>query len=619
MTQRPCYILGISAYYHDSAAALICDGKILAAAQEERFTRKKHDARFPREAATYCLQEAGISLRDVHAVVFYDKPFLKFERLIETYFSFAPRGFASFVLAMPVWIKEKLFLKSTLKAELAKLNGGNNKTLPLLWFTEHHQSHAASAFFPSPFESAAVMCLDGVGEWATASVWRGNGNKLEPLWELRFPHSLGLLYSAFTYYTGFKVNSGEYKLMGLAPYGEPKYVDLILKNLIDIKSDGTFRLNLEYFDFMTGLRMTGKKFHALFGGPPRKPESPVTQKEMDIARSIQVVTEEVVLRLAKAVHRETGEKNLCLAGGVALNCVANGRLLREGPFEELWIQPAAGDAGGALGAAFSGWHQFMDRARKVDGKNDLMDGTYLGPKFPSSEVAARLKKLGAEFVELPADELDERLAEILANENVVGWFSGRMEFGPRALGSRSIIGDPRNPKMQSVMNLKIKYRESFRPFAPAVLAEDASEYFKLERPSPYMLIVAPVEEKHQLQTTGEQKNLFGIEKLNVARSTIPAVTHVDYSARIQTVHRETNSRFYNLLKKFKEQTGTSVLVNTSFNVRGEPIVCTPEDAFRCFMRTEMDYLIIENCLLTKSAQPATLKEDKRWQKEFALD
>jgi carbamoyltransferase len=616
---KPCYILGISAYYHDSAAALTRDGEIIAAAQEERFTRKKHDARFPRSAINYCLKEAGVELRNLHAVVFYDKPLIKFERLLETYFSFAPRGFASFVMAMPVWIKEKLFLKGTLKDELTKLNGDDRKTLPHLWFTEHHQSHAASAFFPSPFNSAAVLCLDGVGEWATTSAWRGNGNSLEPLWEIQFPHSLGLLYSAFTYYTGFKVNSGEYKLMGLAPYGEPKYVDLILKNLIDLKDDGTFRLNLDYFEYMTGLKMTGGKFHELFGGPPRKPESPVTQKEMDIARSIQVVTEEVVLRLARAVQKETGEKYLCLAGGVALNCVANGRLLREGPFEDIWIQPAAGDAGGALGAALSGWYQFLGKSRSANGGTDFMRGSYLGPRFSTSEAAAQLRGKGAVVEELSSEELDKRLADVLADGNVVGWFNGRMEYGPRALGSRSIIGDPRNTKMQSVMNLKIKYRESFRPFAPAVLAEDVSEYFQLDRRSPYMLIVAPVGEKHRFQMTKAQENLFGIEKLNVPRSSIPAITHVDYSARVQTVHKETNPRFYSLLKKFKEKTGTSVLVNTSFNVRGEPIVCTPEDAFRCFMRTEMDYLVVENCLMAKSAQPKGLQGDDSWKKEFELD
>ena len=616
---KPCYILGISAYYHDSAAALICDGEIIAAAQEERFTRKKHDASFPEQSIQYCLQEAKISFAELHAVVFYDKPMIKFERLMETYVSYAPKGFSSFVMAMPVWIKEKLFLKGALKKELIRLNGNDRESVPKLWFTEHHQSHAASAFFPSPFKSAAVLCLDGVGEWATSSVWLGKDNQLKPLWEIQFPHSLGLLYSAFTYYAGFKVNSGEYKLMGLAPYGEPKYVDTILKNLIDVKDDGTFRLNLKYFDYMTGLKMTGKKFHDLFGGPPRKPESPVTQKEMDMARSIQVVTEEIVLRLANTIAKETGEKHLCLAGGVALNCVANGRLLREGPFEDIWIQPAAGDAGGALGAALSGWHQFLEKPRVANNKGDFMKGGYLGPRFSTNSAAAELQEGGAILEKLSDEELSERVASILAEGKVVGWFSGRMEYGPRALGGRSIIGDARSAAMQSVMNLKIKYRESFRPFAPAVLAEDVSDYFNLDRPSPYMLIVAPVKESLRLDVSKDQESLFGIEKLKVPRSKIPAVTHVDYSARIQTVHHESNPRFYALLKKFKEKTRTGVLVNTSFNVRGEPIVCTPTDALRCFMRTEMDYLVVENCLLEKAAQPVALKSDTSWQKEFDLD
>lgn len=615
---KPKYILGISAYYHDSAAALLKEGEILAAAQEERFTRKKHDANFPAKAVAYCLQEAGISMDDIHAVVFYDKPLIKFERLLETYYFFAPKGFRSFVTAMPVWIKEKLFLKSMLKKELRKFLTSKKAQLPQLWFTEHHQSHAASAFFASPYEKAAVLCLDGVGEWATSSAWLGDQNKLEPLWEIHFPHSLGLLYSAFTYYTGFKVNSGEYKLMGLAPYGEPKYVDLILNNLLDLKEDGTFSLKLDYFDFMTGLRMTNKKFHKLFGGAPRKPESPVTQKEMDIARSIQLVTEEIVLRLARTVHKETKADYLCLAGGVALNCVSNGRLLREGPFKEIWIQPAAGDSGGALGAALAGWYQFEGKPRKTEPGKDFMRGSYLGPSF-AKEASVRLKAAGAVVKEFSEEELLNQVSDYLKDGKVIGWFQGRMEFGPRALGSRSIIGDARNTQMQSTMNLKIKYRESFRPFAPAVLAEDVEEYFSLKQRSPYMLIVAPVAPKHHLPMTDEQKKLFGIEKLKISRSTLPAITHVDYSARVQTVHKDTNPKFHALLNKFKEKTGTGVLVNTSFNVRGEPIVCTPEDAFRCFMRTEMDYLIVENCVMKKEDQVVDLKKDTSWQKEFELD
>lgn len=611
-------ILGISAYYHDSAASLIEDGKIIAAAQEERFTRKKHDSRFPRNAIQYCLREAGCEIDSVDAVVFYDKPLTKFERLLETYLSYAPSGLSSFLMAMPVWLKEKLFLKSTLKKELRALAYNKKTKPPKLLFAEHHQSHAASAFFPSPYEKAAVLCLDGVGEWATTSVWLGDGNKLDLKWEIEFPHSLGMLYSAFTYYTGFKVNSGEYKLMGLAPYGEPRYVDLIYQHLIDLKEDGTFHLNMDYFNFAVGLTMTSPKFHKLFEGEPRKPEGKVTQKEMDLARSIQVVTEEVVLRLARTIHQELKVDSLCLAGGVALNCVANGRLLREGPFKKIWIQPAAGDAGGALGAALSGWYEYFDKPRKVSGVFDAMQGSYLGPCLEDSEVRNSLEQLGARYQVLPEQELHRKLAELLEQENVIGWCQGRMEFGPRALGGRSIIGDPRSKKMQSVMNLKIKYRESFRPFAPAVLAEEVSEYFDLRAESPYMLIVAPVATKHQSEMTEDQKKLFGIEKLNVPRSTIPAVTHVDYSARVQTVHQETNPKFYGLLKAFKEKTGCGVLVNTSFNVRGEPIVCTTEDAYRCFMRTEMDYLVVENYLLSKKEQ-SHVAQDLSWQKEFELD
>ena len=611
------HILGISAYYHDSAAALLRDGEIVAAAQEERFTRKKHDSRFPENAVNYCLAEAAISLSDVDRVVFYDKPLVKFERLLETYLSYAPNGLRSFIAAMPIWLKEKLYLKTTLKDELRKIAGGKNEKIPSLLFAEHHQSHAASAFYFSPFDSAAVLCLDGVGEWATTSAWRGNGKDLEALWEIDFPHSLGLLYSAFTYYTGFRVNSGEYKLMGLAPYGEPKYVDLILDNLLDLKADGTFRLNMDYFNYCTGLTMTNKRFDKLFGGPPRAAESELKQREMDIAASIQVVTETVVLRLASTLHKETGESNLCLAGGVALNCVANGRVLREGPFENIWIQPAAGDAGGALGAASIVWHQQEDQQRTVNGK-DKMRGSYLGPRFSEDEVREQLDQHGAVYEQLEDAALFPRLAEILDSDNVVGWFQGRMEFGPRALGGRSIVGDPRSSKMQSVMNLKIKYRESFRPFAPSVLAERVSDYFELDAESPYMLIVAPVQKNLRVEMSDQQKELFGIEKLNVKRSELPAITHVDYSARVQTVHHDTNPRYYDLLKAFDARTGCGVLVNTSFNVRGEPIVCTPDDAYRCFMRTEMDYLVVNDFLLSKKDQPHW-EQDDSWKDEFELD
>lgn len=610
-------ILGISGYYHDSAAAILKNGEIIAAAQEERFSRQKHDPSFPSKAIAYCLREAGIQLQDLDCIVFYEKPFTKFERLLETYLAYAPKGFRSFITSMPVWLKEKLYLKSVIKKELAKLGNCQHSQLPPLLFTEHHQSHAASAFFPSPFERAAVLCLDAVGEWATTSLWLGEGNKLTPQWQINFPHSLGMLYSAFTYYTGFKVNSGEYKLMGLAPYGEPKYADLIFEHLLDLKEDGSFRLNMEYFNYTTGLTMTNQKFDSLFGGPPRQPESKLTQREMDIAASVQKVTEEVVLRLSKTVHQQLGEDYLCLAGGVALNCVANGRILREGPFKDIWIQPAAGDAGGAIGAALAIWHQYKDRPRSLNG-SDRMSGSYLGPKFSQSEIRSYLDKVGAKYEQLEDKELLPKLAEILARENVVGWFSGRMEFGPRALGSRSIIGDPRSPKMQSVMNLKIKYRESFRPFAPSVLAERVSDYFEIDRSSPYMLLVAPVKENLRVAMNSEQQQLFGIDKLNVPRSSIPAVTHVDYSARIQTVHQETNPRYYELIRHFEQKTGAAVLVNTSFNVRGEPIVCTPEDAYRCFMRTEMDYLVLENFLLAKSQQ-GQLERDDAWKKEFVLD
>ncbi len=615
-------ILGIAAYYHDSAAALLKDGELAAAAQQERFSRRKHDARFPGDAIRYCLETENLRLNELDRIVFYDKPLIKFERLLETYMSYAPRGFRSFVAAMPVWLKEKLYLKSVLKKELAELGGCEPKELPPLLFAEHHQSHAASAFFFSPFERAAVLCLDGVGEWATTSTWRGNGANLEPLWEIDFPHSLGLLYSAFTYFTGFRVNSGEYKLMGLAPYGEPKFADLILDKLLDLKADGTFRLDMQYFNYCTGLTMTNRRFDELFGGPPREPEGDITQREMDIAASIQVVTEEVVLRLASTLHEETGESKLCLAGGVALNCVANGRLLREGPYENIWIQPAAGDAGGAAGAAAVVWHGYDEQPRKLNGNGspaaDRMKGSYLGPEYSPGQIQAELDAMGASYSILDDDALFSTTAQLLAGENVIGWFQGRMEFGPRALGGRSIIGDPRSPKMQSIMNLKIKYRESFRPFAPSVLWERVSDYFDQDTPSPYMLIVAPVREQLRIDIPAEQKHLVGIEKLKLERSALPAITHVDYSARVQTVHEETNPRYHALLKAFEHLTGCGVLVNTSFNVRGEPIVCTPTDAYRCFMRTEMDYLVVENFLLDKREQPAR-ENDSRWQDEFELD
>lgn len=610
-------ILGISAYYHDSAAALVADGEIIAAAQEERFSRKKHDPGFPGAAAAWCLAHAGIRLAGVDYVVFYDKPWIKFERMLETYLGFAPKGLASFLTSMPLWLKEKLNLKSVLRRELARMGGCRQAELPPLLFTEHHQAHAASAFFASPFERAAVLCLDGVGEWATTSLWLGEGNQLKPRWEIDFPHSLGLLYSAFTYYTGFKVNSGEYKLMGLAPYGEPKYKDAILDYLVDLKPDGTFRLATEYFNYAAGLTMTSAKFDGLFGGPPRKPESALTQREMDLASSIQAVTEEIVLRLARTARAELGAEYLCLAGGVALNCVANGRILREGIFRDIWVQPAAGDAGGALGAALAGWHLYLERPRRPV-EADLMRGGFLGPAFGSGDIARRLDRAGAVYQRVGDSRLLTRLAELMSRGAVIGWFQGRMEFGPRALGARSIIGDPRNPKMQSVMNLKIKYRESFRPFAPAVLHERVSDYFDLDRPSPYMAIVAPVRESLRTTMTPAERALFGIEKLNVPRSAIPAVTHVDYSARIQTVHRETNPRFHELIRRFDALTGCGVLVNTSFNVRGEPIVCAPEDAYRCFMRTEMDYLVVEDFLLAKKDQPPMPDTDE-WRREFNPD
>src|SRR5574341_623497 len=612
-------ILGISAFYHDSAACLVRDGEIVAAAQEERFTRKKHDPGFPHHAVEYCLGEAGIGVKDLKYIVFYDKPLIKFERLLETYVGFAPKGIQSFLAAMPVWLKEKLLLRNLLRKEVLACAPGLQKSeLPELLFGEHHESHAASAFFASPYQKAGVLCMDGVGEWATTSAWAGEGNTLTPLWEIPFPHSIGLLYSAFTYYAGFKVNSGEYKVMGLAPYGEPKFVKAIYEQLLDLKPDGTFRMNMEYFNYCTGLTMTSRKFDEVFGGPPRKPETKLGQREMDIARSIQEVTEEVMLRLSHTIHRETGVDYLCLAGGVALNCVGNGRILREGPFKGLWIQPAAGDAGGALGAALSAWYQYENKPRTADNLKDKMKGSYLGPAFTNEEIEARLKTLGASYRRLEEKDLFETVAGELAAGKVVGWLQGRMEFGPRSLGGRSILGDARNTKMQSLMNLKIKYRESFRPFAPSVLRERVSDYFNINCDSPYMLLVAPVLEKRRLPSDPSQKGLWGIDLLNVPRSDIPAVTHIDHSARIQTIHEDTNPRYHKLLKAFEDKTGYAVLVNTSFNVRGEPIVCTPEEAYRCFMRTEMDVLVLENCVLKKEHQKP-LEGDTDWTKEFALD
>ena len=614
--KRKFNILGLSAYYHDSAAALIQDGNILAAAQEERFTRRKHDARFPINAIDYCLSAARISAKEIDYVVFYDKPFLKFERLLETYVAFAPKGFNSFRKAIPLWLNEKLFQKKLLCQELHNCGFESDLTNRLL-FSEHHLSHSASAFFPSPFSRAAILTMDGVGEWATTSLALGNDNNIAVHKEIHFPHSIGLLYSAFTYYTGFKVNSGEYKLMGLAPYGEPKYAQRILDHLIDLKPDGSFRLDLSYFNYCTGLTMTSTRFHDLFGAPPRSEESQLTQKHMDIAASIQQVIEEVVLRLVRSIIKETGEKNLCLAGGVALNCVANGKILREGGQDRLWIQPASGDAGGALGAALAGYHLHLEQPRQLIASGDLMKGSYLGPVFSDDEIAKRLEEVGAYFEVLQEDDLIQSCVEILEEGKAIGWFQGRMEFGPRALGARSIIGDARSPHMQSILNLKVKFRESFRPFAPSVLREDVSEWFDLDTDSPYMLLVANIAKKYQRPMTHEQKQLFGIEKLNVPRSDIPAITHVDYSARIQTVHRDTNPRYHKLLSAFKARTGCPVLVNTSFNVRGEPIVCTPEDSFRCFMGTGIEALAIGNCLLRKEAQPSSLKEN--YTEMFDLD
>ena len=610
-------ILGISAYYHDSAAAVLVDGNIISAAQEERFSRRKHDPRFPEQAIRFCLDQAGLSISDLDAVTYYEKPLLTFERLLETYIGASPRGGRSFVAAMQTWLKEKLFLKRTIQQKLQTM-AGDGQAIPQLLFSEHHLSHAAAAFFPSPFASSAVLCMDGVGEWATTSAWMGTGNEIKPIWELSFPHSLGLLYSAFTFYCGFKVNSGEYKLMGLAPYGEPKYVETIKNNLIDIKNDGTFRLNLKFFKFHRGFRMTSQRFHALFGQPPRDPESDLKPFHMDLAASIQVVTEDIVLALARSLQEETGAKNLCLAGGVALNCVANGRLLREGPFNNIWIQPASGDAGSALGAALVTWHQHFNQTR-TPSPRDAMHGTYLGPAFSNQDICSYLESQNIPFQSQNDEQLFNSVATLLDEGKVVGWFNGRMEFGPRSLGARSILGDPRNQDMQSVMNLKIKYRESFRPFAPAVLADHVQNQFELDQSSPYMLIVAPVKKELCTPMTQEQDQLFGIDKLNVPRSSLPAVTHVDYSARVQTVHAETNPRFHGLISAFHTRTGCPTLVNTSFNVRGEPIVCTPEDAYRCFMRTEMDVLVLENQILLKEEQPKASQSDKTWMQNFELD
>ena len=609
-------ILGISAYYHDSAAALVEDGTIVAAAQEERFTRKKHDSGFPHKAVEFCLAQASISGSQIDHVVFYDKPLPKFERLLETYLAFAPRGFVSFAQSLPVWVKEKLFQKDLLLKELKGTLGSEINWDKRLLFSEHHLSHAASAFFPSPFEEAAVLTMDGVGEWATTSLAIGKGNDLKVVREIHFPHSLGLLYSAFTYYTGFKVNSGEYKVMGLAPYGEPKYAQLIRDHLIDIKEDGSFRLNMDYFDYCTGMTMTNDRFSQLFGGSPRSNESPLTQREMDLAASIQLVLEEAVVKLAKGIARDTGQKNLCLAGGVALNCVANSKLLREKIFENIWIQPASGDAGGALGAALAATFLFKDVPRKVFA-HDAMKGSYLGPEFFQEDIERRLTAAGARFEVLKDDEMLEACAQALAGSKALGWHQGRMEFGPRALGARSILADPRSPQMQKTLNLKVKYRESFRPFAPSILREDVAEWFEFEGDSPYMLLVADVAKDKRTNMSEEQQAYFGIDKLNVPRSEIPAVTHVDYSARIQTVHRDTNPYFHGLISRFKALTGCPVLVNTSFNVRGEPVVCSPEDSFRCFMGTELDVLVVGNCFMKKQEQDPNLK--RNYEDAFELD
>jgi len=603
-------ILGISAFYHDSAACLVQDGRIVSAAQEERFTRKKHDFSFPKNSINYCIENSGLTVKDLDFVAFYDKPFLKFERILMTYLTYAPAGIRSFVKSMPLWIKQKIWMKEFIKKEL----NFEGKII----FPEHHESHAASAFFPSPFQEAAILTIDGVGEWATTSYGIGKDNRIDILADIYFPHSLGLLYSAFTYYTGFKVNSGEYKVMGLAPYGEPRYKDLILSELMDLKDDGSFKLNMKYFNYCAGLTMTNKRFHKLFGGAPRKPESLLTQRDMDLASSVQEVTEEVMLRAARHIHKETGQRNLCMAGGVALNCVGNGRILREGPFENIWIQPSAGDAGGALGAALFVWYQYLENGRITDDKQDFQHGSYLGPKFENSYIADFLKRKNIPYIELSEREIPEKIADLIADQKVIGWFQGRMEFGPRALGSRSIIGDARSPEMQEIMNLKTKFRESFRPFAPSVIKERVSDYFEFDKESPYMLLVAPVKKEICREMSVEEQKLFGIDKLNVVRSSIPAVTHIDYSARIQTVDMENNPLYYRMIAKFDEKYGCPVIINTSFNVRGEPIVCTPDDAYLCFMRTNMDYLIMGNFLIEKKDQKP-LDKDIDWLKKYELD
>ncbi len=603
-------ILGISAFYHDSAACLVTDGKIISAAQEERFTRKKHDYRFPINAAKFCLEYSKLDINDIDLVAFYDKPFLKFERLLETYLTYAPVGIKSFIKAMPLWIKQKLWIKDLIKKEL----GYEGSVI----FPEHHESHAASVFYPSPFNDAAILTLDGVGEWTTTSYGIGEENQINLFADIKYPHSIGLLYSAFTYFTGFRVNSGEYKVMGLAPYGEPKYVDLILNELINLKDDGSFKMNMKYFNYNAGLTMTNNKFAKLFGGAARKPESKLTQREMDLARSVQEVTEEIMLRMARHVKKETGKNNLCLAGGVALNCVANGKILRENIFDNIWIQPAASDAGGALGAALFAWYQYLGNERKSDEVNDVQRGSYLGPEFSDDEVKMFLDTNNLSYSKLEEDDVIEKTADLINNQKVIGWFQGRMEFGPRALGNRSIIGDARSSEMQKKMNLKIKFRESFRPFAPSVVEEKVSEYFDIHSNSPYMLLVADVQTNKRKQMTEEENKLFGIEKLNIKRSEIPAVTHVDYSARIQTVDGKYNERYYKLLKRFDKKYNCPVVINTSFNVRGEPIVCTPDDAYKCFMRTGMDHLVMGNFILDKKNQKP-LKDDINWRKEFALD
>ena len=615
------YIIGISCFYHDSAAVLLKDGEIIVAVQEERFTRKKHDSSFPVNSIMYCLEYENINLKEIEAIVYYEKPLLTFERLLETYISTAPRGLRSFIASMQVWLKQKLFLKSEIKKEFKniqkKLLPDEKPYLPQLLFTEHHQSHAAAAFYPSPFEEAVILCLDGVGEWATTSTWIGKNNKIENLWEINFPHSLGLLYSSFTYYCGFKVNSGEYKLMGLAPYGKPIYANKIKNKLIDIKADGTFRLDMKYFKFHRGFKMTSEKFHKLFGQPPRNSKEEITQFHMDLASSIQLVTEEIITKLVKALRRETNIKNLCMAGGVALNCVANGKLIKQNIFENVWIQPASGDAGSSLGAALIAWYEYYNNSREVN-SSDSMKGTFLGCGFSNKEIIGYLEKINAPYMSINDQELFDKIANLLDEGKIIGWFNGRMEFGPRALGARSIIGDPRKKDMQSKMNLKIKFRESFRPFAPSILEEDVSNQFELEEKSPYMLLVAPVKKEICKKLNKKDQKLKGLKKLDVVRSNIPAVTHVNYSARVQTVSKKTNPRYYKLIESFKRKTGCPSIINTSFNVRGEPIVRNPQDAYRCFMRTNIDILVLENQILYKSEQP-NIEKDEKWMQEFEMD